>query len=114
LEGSLRNTGTHACGVIITPEDMTNLIPVSTARDSTMLVTQFDNSVVESAGLLKMDFLGLTTLTIINTALKNIKKRKGIDIDIDKIPLDDLKTFQLYQRGETSGTFQFESEGMIT
>jgi DNA polymerase-3 subunit alpha len=113
LEGSLRNTGTHACGVIITPEDMTNLIPVSTARDSTMLVTQFDNSVVESAGLLKMDFLGLTTLTIINTALKNIKKRKGIDINIDKIPLNDLKTFQLYQRGETTGTFQFESEGMI-
>ncbi len=112
LEGSLRNTGTHACGVIITPEDMTRLIPVSTARDSTMLVTQFDNSVVESAGMLKMDFLGLTTLTIIKTALRNIKKRKGIEIDIDKIPLDDQKTYQLYQRGETTGTFQFESEGM--
>lgn len=114
LEGSLRNTGTHACGVIITPDDITRFVPVSTAKDSSMLVTQFDNSVVESAGMLKMDFLGLTTLTIIKTALKNIKKRKGIDIDIDKIPLDDLKTFQLYQRGETSGTFQFESEGMIT
>jgi DNA polymerase III subunit alpha len=112
LEGSLRNTGTHACGVIITPEDMRNLVPVSTTKDADMLVTQFDNSVVESAGLLKMDFLGLTTLTIINTALKNIKKRKGIDIDIDKIPLDDVKTFQLYQRGDTTGTFQFESEGM--
>ncbi|MEI9920618.1 MAG: DNA polymerase III subunit alpha [Bacteroidota bacterium] len=112
LEGSLRNTGTHACGVIITPSDMTQLIPVSTAKDSTMLVTQFDNSVVESAGMLKMDFLGLTTLTIIKTALKNIKKRKNIEIDIDKIPLDDLKTYQLYQRGETTGTFQFESEGM--
>jgi DNA polymerase-3 subunit alpha len=112
LEGSLRNTGTHACGVIITPEDMTRLIPVSTAKDSTMLVTQFDNSVVESAGMLKMDFLGLTTLTIIKTALKNIKKKRNIDIDIDKIPLDDVKTYQLYQRGETTGTFQFESDGM--
>lgn len=113
LEGSLRNTGTHACGVIISPDDMTKLVPVSMTKDAQMLVTQFDNSVVESAGLLKMDFLGLTTLTIIKTALKNIKKRQGIDIDIDKIPLTDLKTYQLYQRGETIGTFQFESEGMI-
>ncbi len=112
LEGSLRNTGTHACGVIITPDELTSLVPVSTARDSDMLVTQFDNSVVEDAGMLKMDFLGLTTLTIIKTALKNIKKRHGVDIDIDAIPLDDAKTFQLYQRGETTGTFQFESEGM--
>lgn len=112
LEGSLRNTGTHACGVIITPDELTSLVPVSTARDSEMLVTQFDNSVVESAGMLKMDFLGLTTLTIIKTALRNIKKRHGVDIDIDTIPLDDKKTFQLYQRGETTGTFQFESEGM--
>jgi DNA polymerase III subunit alpha len=112
LEGSLRNTGTHACGVIITPDALTNFVPVSTAKDSDMLVTQFDNSVVESAGMLKMDFLGLTTLTIIKTAIKNIKKRKGIDIDIDKIPLDDVKTYQLYQRGDTTGTFQFESDGM--
>ncbi len=114
IEGSLRNTGTHACGVIITPQDMTTLIPVSTAKDSTMLVTQFDNSVVENAGMLKMDFLGLTTLTIIKTALKNIKRRHGIDIDMEKIPLDDAKTYQLYQRGEVTGTFQFESEGMQT
>jgi DNA polymerase-3 subunit alpha len=112
LEGSLRNTGTHACGVIITPEDMTKLIPVSTAKDSSMLVTQFDNSVVENAGMLKMDFLGLTTLTVLKTAVKNIRERRGIEIDIDKIPLDDAKTYQLYQRGETTGTFQFESEGM--
>ena len=112
IEGSLRNTGTHACGVIITPEDMTQLIPVSTAKDSSMLVTQFDNSVVENAGMLKMDFLGLTTLTIIKTALKNIKKRRGIDVDMEKIPLDDPQTYQLYQRGEVTGTFQFESEGM--
>jgi len=112
LEGSVRNTGTHACGVIITPDELTKFVPVSTARDSDMLVTQFDNSVVESAGLLKMDFLGLTTLTIIKTALKNIKKSKGIDINIDTVPLDDVKTYQLFQRGETSGTFQFESVGM--
>lgn len=112
LEGSLRNTGTHACGVIITPDELTSLVPVATARDSDMLVTQFDNSVVESAGMLKMDFLGLTTLTIIKTALRNIKKRHNVDIDIDAIPLDDARTFQLYQRGETTGTFQFESEGM--
>ncbi len=112
LEGSLRNTGTHACGVIITPDDLTNFVPVSTARDSDMLVTQFDNSVVESAGMLKMDFLGLTTLTIIKTALKNIKKSKGLKIDIDTVPLDDTKTYQLFQRGETTGTFQFESAGM--
>jgi DNA polymerase-3 subunit alpha len=113
IEGSLRNTGTHACGVIITPDDMTKLIPVSTAKDSSMLVTQFDNSVVEDAGMLKMDFLGLTTLTIIKTALKNIKKRKGIDIDLEKVELTDQKTYQLYQRGETIGTFQFESDGML-
>src|SRR5688572_5964817 len=112
LEGSVRNTGTHACGVIITPDDLTKFVPVSTAKDSDMLVTQFDNSVVESAGMLKMDFLGLTTLSIINTALKNNKKSKGILIDIDTIPLDDVKTYQLFQRGETTGTFQFESVGM--
>lgn len=112
LEGSLRNTGTHACGVIITPDDLTNFVPVSTARDSDMLVTQFDNSVVESAGMLKMDFLGLTTLTIIKTALKNIRKSKGVDINIDEVPLDDALTYQLFQRGETTGTFQFESAGM--
>jgi DNA polymerase III subunit alpha len=112
LEGSVRNTGTHACGVIITPDELTKFVPVATAKDSDMLVTQFDNSVVESAGLLKMDFLGLTTLSIINTAIKNIKKSKGILIDIDAIPLDDEKTYQLFQRGETSGTFQFESTGM--
>src|SRR6185436_219591 len=112
LEGSLRNTGTHACGVIITPDDLTKFVPVSTARDSDMLVTQFDNSVVESAGMLKMDFLGLTTLSVINTALKNIEASKGISIDVDAIPLDDVKTYQLFQRGETTGTFQFESVGM--
>ncbi|MBT1702384.1 DNA polymerase III subunit alpha [Chryseosolibacter indicus] len=112
LEGSVRNTGVHACGVIITPDKLTNFVPVATAKDSDMLVTQFDNSVVESAGLLKMDFLGLTTLSIIRTALRNIKKSKGIDINIDEVPLDDPKTYALFQRGETTGTFQFESPGM--
>jgi DNA polymerase-3 subunit alpha len=112
LEGSVRNTGTHACGVIITPDDLTKFVPVSTAKDSEMLVTQFDNSVVESAGLLKMDFLGLTTLSVINTAIRNIQKSRGITIVVDDIPLDDVKTYELFQRGETGGTFQFESVGM--
>ncbi|HRD39082.1 MAG TPA: DNA polymerase III subunit alpha, partial [Bacteroidia bacterium] len=98
LEGSLRNTGIHACGVIITPDELTKYVPVTKAKDSDMLVTQFDNSVAESAGLLKMDFLGLRTLTIIKDALALIKKGKGIDIDIDAIPLDDLKTLELFQR----------------
>ncbi|UII20108.1 DNA polymerase III subunit alpha [Fulvivirga ligni] len=112
LEGSVRSTGTHACGVIITPDDLTKFIPVSTAKDSPMLITQFDNSVVENAGMLKMDFLGLKTLTIIKSAIANVKKRHGIEIDIDTISLEDTKTYELYQRGETNGTFQFESPGM--
>ena len=112
LEGSVRNTGTHACGVIITPDDLTKYIPVSTAKDSEMLVTQFDNSVVESAGMLKMDFLGLKTLTIIKTTLANVKRRHGLAIDIDHVALDDEKTYALYQKGNTNGTFQFESPGM--
>ncbi len=112
LEGSVRNTGTHACGVIITPEDITNLIPASTAKDSDLLVTQFDNAVVESAGMLKMDFLGLKTLTIINEAVRIIEEKHGKKIDPDELELDDEKTYQLYQKGLTNGTFQFESVGM--
>ncbi|MCB0734472.1 MAG: DNA polymerase III subunit alpha [Bacteroidetes bacterium] len=112
LEGSVRNTGIHACGVIITPEEITNLIPVTTAKDSDLLVTQYDNSVVEDAGLLKMDFLGLRTLSIIKEALHQIKLRHDIEIEIDDIPLTDEKTFELFQRGATVGIFQFESEGM--
>ena len=112
LEGAIRNTGIHACGVIITPDDITKYTPVCTSKDSSLLVTQFDNSVVESAGMLKMDFLGLKTLSIIKTAVEYIRKRHGISIDIDKIPLDDPKTFALYQKGQTNGTFQFESAGM--
>lgn len=112
LEGSIRNTGIHACGVIITPDDITNYTPVCTSKDSSLLVTQFDNSVVESAGMLKMDFLGLKTLSIIKTAIEYIRKRHGITVDSDDIPLDDNKTFKLYQKGQTNGTFQFESAGM--
>nr|MCU0451992.1 DNA polymerase III subunit alpha [Bernardetiaceae bacterium] len=112
LEGSVRNTGIHAAGVIIAPADLTDYIPVCTAKDSDLLVTQFEGKVIEDAGMLKMDFLGLKTLTIIQDALKLIEKNHGQTIDIDKIPIDDPKTYELYQRGETVGTFQFESEGM--
>lgn len=112
LEGSVRNTGIHAAGVIIAPDDITKYIPVSTSKDSDLLVTQFDGKVIESAGMLKMDFLGLKTLTIIVDAMNLIERNHGIKIDIDNIPLDDPKTYALYQRGDTIGTFQFESEGM--
>ncbi|KOY85590.1 DNA polymerase III subunit alpha [bacterium 336/3] len=112
LEGSVRNRGVHAAGIIIAPDDITNYIPVCTDNESDLFITQFDGKVIEDAGMLKMDFLGLKTLTILKDAIKLIKKNKGVEIDIDKIPLDDLKTFELYQKGETVGTFQFESEGM--
>ena len=112
VEGSVRNTGIHAAGVIIAPDDLLEYIPVCTSKDADLLVTQFDGKVVESAGMLKMDFLGLKTLTIIKDALRLIKKNYDKDIDIDEIPLEDQKTFELYQRGETVGTFQFESAGM--
>ena len=102
----------HACGIIISPDDITNYVPVCTSRDSDLLLTQFDNKVVEDAGLLKMDFLGLKTLTIIKDAIALIKENYGVEIDPDEIPLDDVKTYELYQRGETNGTFQFESAGM--
>ncbi|MEM9820229.1 MAG: DNA polymerase III subunit alpha [Bacteroidota bacterium] len=112
LEGSIRNTGIHACGVVITPDDITNYVPVTVAKDSDLLVSQFDNSVAEDAGLLKMDFLGLKTLTIIKDAIAIIKETRGIDIDPDAIPLEDEKTYKLFQRGETIGIFQYESTGM--
>ncbi len=112
LEGNLRNTGIHACGVIITPSDITDFVPVSTAKDSDLFVTQFDNSVVESAGLLKMDFLGLKTLTLIKDTVKLVKYRSGIELNPDEFPIDDPKTYELFQRGETVGIFQYESAGM--
>ena len=112
LEGSLRNTGTHACGVIITPEDISNLVPIATAKDSDLVVTQYDNAVVESAGLLKMDFLGLKTLTLIKDTVKLIKYRHNVSLNPDDFPLDDEPTYNLFQRGETVGIFQYESVGM--
>jgi len=112
LEGSVRNTGLHAAGIIIAPDDLYNIIPVCVAKDSDLLVTQIEGSIIEDAGVIKMDFLGLRTLNILKTALELIKENHGIEIDIDTIPLDDKKTFELYQRAETIGTFQFESPGM--
>ncbi|HLV69897.1 MAG TPA: DNA polymerase III subunit alpha, partial [Xanthomarina sp.] len=112
LEGSVRNTGIHACGVIITPDDITKFVPVATAKDSDLYVTQFDNSVVEDAGLLKMDFLGLKTLTLIKDTVKIVKAKHNIDLDPDSFPLDDKKTYELFQKGETVGVFQYESPGM--
>ena len=115
LEGNVRNTGVHACGVIIGRDDITDWVPVSTAYDkdgSKLLVTQYEGSVIEDTGLIKMDFLGLKTLSIIKEAIANIKLTRNIDIDIDNIPIDDPKTYQLYCEGRTTGTFQFESAGM--
>ncbi len=112
LEGSVRNTGIHAAGIIIAPKDLTELIPVATTKDVDLLITQFEGNIIENAGVIKMDFLGLKTLTIIKDALALIKRNYGVDIDMDNIPLDDVKTYELYQRGETNGTFQFESPGM--
>jgi DNA polymerase-3 subunit alpha len=112
LEGSIRNTGIHACGVIITPGDITDYIPVKADKDTGMLVSQFDNSVAEDAGLLKMDFLGLKTLTIIRDAVRMVKENHNRDIDPDALPLDDPKTYELFQKGETIAIFQYESAGM--
>ena len=114
LEGSVRNSGVHAAGVIIAPDDITNYIPVFTNKDTDLLITQFDGSVVEQAGMLKMDFLGLKTLSIIKDAIENIVLRYGEEkrVDVREIPLDDPLTFELFQKGEMTGIFQFESEGM--
>ncbi len=112
LEGSVRGTGIHAAGIIIAPKDLTEIIPVYTSKETELLITQFDGKVIEDAGVIKMDFLGLRTLSIIKDALKLIKENHKIEIDIDTIPLDDKKTFELYQKAETNGTFQFESAGM--
>ena len=115
LEGSVRSTGVHACGVIISRDDITDWVPVSTANDSDgerIIVTQYEGGVIESTGLIKMDFLGLKNLSIIKEAIANIKLNHGVDIDIEKIPIDDPKTYELYCKGQTSGTFQFESAGM--
>lgn len=115
LEGNVRNTGVHACGVIICRDPITDWVPVSTADDKEngkLLVTQFEGRVIEETGLIKMDFLGLKTLSIIKEAVANIKLTQNIDIDIDNIDIEDKKTYQLYCEGRTTGTFQFESAGM--
>lgn len=113
LEGSIRSTGTHACGIIIGREDLDNYIPLCSVKDASLdFATQYDGSHVESIGLLKMDFLGLKTLTIIKDAIENVRLSKNIEIDVETIPLDDTETYELYARGETLGLFQFESEGM--
>ena len=112
LEGSKRQSGIHACGMIIAPDDIIKYVPVRSDKGTDLLVTQYDCSIVEHVGLLKMDFLGLKTLTVIKNTLKMIKRNHNIDIDINAIPLDDSKTFELYQKGNTVGVFQFESEGM--
>ncbi|MDZ7774594.1 MAG: DNA polymerase III subunit alpha [Bacteroidales bacterium] len=113
LEGSVRNIGTHACGIIIGRDDLENFVPITTTKDSELTyVTQYDGNFVENIGLLKMDFLGLKTLSIIKDAIQNIKRSKDVEVDIENIPLDDTKTYELYSRGETTGLFQFESPGM--
>jgi DNA polymerase-3 subunit alpha len=112
LEGSIRQTGVHACGIIIGKDSLDNYIPLCTAKDTELYATQYDGSHVESVGLLKMDFLGLKTLSIIKDAIENIRKSKGTEINIETIPLDDKKTFDLFSNGETTGIFQFESTGM--
>lgn len=112
LEGSVRNTGIHAAGIIIAPSDLSDLIPVCANKDVSLLITQFEGNIIENSGVIKMDFLGLKTLTILKDALALIKRNYNITIDIDSIPLNDEETYKLYQRGETNGTFQFESVGM--
>lgn len=112
LEGSVRNTGIHASAIIIAPKDLTELIPVATSKESELWLTQIEGGSIEEAGVIKMDFLGLRTLSILKTALQLIKQNHDIDIAIDDIPLDDEKAYQLYQQGDTNGTFQFESPGM--
>ena len=116
LEGNVRGTGVHACGTIICRDDITDWVPVSTADDKEtgekMLVTQYEGSVIEDTGLIKMDFLGLKTLSIIKDAVETVEQTHGVKIDIDNIPIDDKKTYDLYCKGGTIGTFQFESPGM--
>jgi DNA polymerase III subunit alpha len=114
LEGSIRNTGLHAAGIIIAPKDLTDLIPVATSKDANLLVTQIEGKVIEEAGVIKMDFLGLKTLSIIKTALELIKKNHNVGISIDDIPLDDERTYQLFQKANCVGVFQFEAPHLVS
>jgi len=112
LEGSVRQTGVHACGILISRDPLTDHIPVMPTKDEDLLTTQYDGHFVEAIGLLKMDFLGLKTLSIIKETIENVRLSKGLEINIDKIPMDDTETFELFSRGDTTGVFQFESPGM--
>ncbi|MFT3740906.1 MAG: DNA polymerase III subunit alpha [Breznakibacter sp.] len=112
LEGSVRQTGVHACGILISKDPLDEHIPVMPTKDENLLTTQYDGRFVEAIGLMKMDFLGLKTLSIIKETLENIKLSKGVDVDVDNIPPDDIHTFELFSRGETTAIFQFESPGM--
>jgi len=118
LEGTVRNTGVHAAGIIIAPDDLSNIVPVSTSKDTNLIITQYEGKVIEDAGVIKMDFLGLRNLTIIKECLRLIRQNyggffvNGVETDIDDIPLDDPKAYELFQRGETNAIFQFESDGM--
>ncbi|GAB3901857.1 DNA polymerase III subunit alpha [Larkinella knui] len=118
LEGNIRNTGIHAAGIIIAPEDLSNIVPVSTSKETDLIITQYEGKVIEDAGVIKMDFLGLRNLTIIKESLRLIKQNhgglfvNGVETDIDDIPLDDEETYKTFQRGETNAIFQFESDGM--
>jgi len=112
LEGSIRQTGIHACGIIIGKDTLTDHIPVTSTKESKLLITQYEGQHIEKVGMLKMDFLGLKTLAIINDALKIIRQSKGVDLDIENIPLDDPLTYELFSKGRSTGIFQFESPGM--
>ncbi|MBC3783933.1 DNA polymerase III subunit alpha [Spirosoma utsteinense] len=118
LEGTVRNTGLHAAGIIIAPSDLSDIVPVSTSKDTNLIITQYEGKVIEDAGVIKMDFLGLRNLTIIKECLRLIRQNhggfliNGVETAIDDIPLDDEETYKLFQRGETNGVFQFESDGM--
>ena len=112
LEGSVRQTGVHACGILISRDPLTDHIPIMPTKEENLYTTQYDGRFVEAIGLLKMDFLGLKTLSIIKETLENIRLSKGIEVNINKIPMDDEKTFGLFSRGDTTAIFQFESPGM--
>jgi DNA polymerase-3 subunit alpha len=112
LEGSVRQTGLHACGIIISRDNLTEYIPITTSRETELFVTQFEGTYIEKVGMLKMDFLGLKTLSIIKDAIQNIRNSKDIDVDIENLPLDDEATYELFSQGRTTGIFQFESDGM--
>ncbi len=112
LEGSVRQTGLHACGIIISRDDLTEYIPITISKETDLFVTQFDGDYIEKVGMLKMDFLGLKTLAIIKDAIQNIKNSKGVEIDVENLPFDDAETYELFSQARTTGIFQFESDGM--